>query len=172
MEEIEYSFFLNDAETVAKFLLGKILEFDGKKARIVETEAYLDENDPASRASKGKNKVSDMMKEEFGKILIYNVHKYYMLNFVTREKGVANAVLIRALEPLNFEAKTSGPGLLTIALGIDKKLNGQILGQSIKIFGDKYVFDTSKSFRIGVSKDSKRKLRFFIEGNKFVSNPP
>ncbi|MGD2072704.1 MAG: DNA-3-methyladenine glycosylase, partial [Candidatus Thorarchaeota archaeon] len=80
-------FFDRRADIVARELLGKILVVGGKKGKIVETEAYFDERDPASRASKGENKVSKMMIQEAGRILVYNVHKYKMLNFVTEKKG-------------------------------------------------------------------------------------
>src|SRR6056297_455640 len=105
--KISRDFFERPADVVAKDLLGKVLvrKIDGKtfKARIVETEAYFSENDPASRASKGKTKISEMMWESPGRILVYNVHMYKMFNFVTYKKGKASAVLIRALEPLNFQ---------------------------------------------------------------------
>src|SRR6056297_3348239 len=142
---ISREFFERPADVVARDLLGKVLvrrvngqEYRGK---IVETEAYFSENDPASRASKGKTKVSEMMWESPGRILIYNVHMYKMLNFVTDKKGIASAVLIRAIEPLNFQERCSthkpareinkkqnslpricsGPCLLTRSLGINKE---------------------------------------------------
>src|SRR6056297_594471 len=104
---ISREFFERPADVVARDLLGKILvrKINGKiyKGKIVETEAYFGEEDPASRASKGKTKISEMMWESPGKILVYNVHMYKMFNFVTYKKGKASAVLIRALEPLNFQ---------------------------------------------------------------------
>ncbi len=170
-------FFARDADIVARELLGKVLcrKIDNNvlKAKIVETEAYFDEKDPASRASKGENKVSKMMKQEPGKILVYNVHKYKMLNFVSGKKGVASAVLIRAVEPLNFEAKTSGPGLLTSALKINDEFHGKFQDEKnllwVEESADNEEFEIVKSFRIGVTKDLPEKLRFYIKGNKFVS---
>ena len=178
MRKIKKDFFERPADIVAKDLLGKILirKFSGKilKAKIVETEAYFSEEDPASRASKGKNKISEMMWEEPGTIMIYNVHKYKMFNLVTDKKNKASAVLIRALEPLNFSGRCSGPGLLTETLKINKEgFHGKSITNLREIFlskpdlKEKIVF--GKSHRIGVTKDLSEEYRFYIKGNKFVS---
>ena len=172
MKKITSEFFLRKPDVIAKMLLGKILVFGSKRARIVETEAYFDSKDPASRASKGENKVHKMMKEEEGRILVYNVHMYKMLNFVCGKKGKAGAILIRAIEPLNFKGRCNGPGLLTDSLGIKDKHHGQRLGEEINLFEDFYSVDSKDlgtSNRIGVTKDLKKPYRFFIKGNKFVS---
>ncbi len=177
--KISKKFFLKDTETIARDLLRKVLvrKINSKvlRARIVETEAYLGEEDPASYASKGDNKVSKMMKEQGGKILIYNVHKYKMLNFVTAEKGKPRAVLIRALEPLNFKRRCCGPGLLTLALDIDDRFHGQDILKNKEIWLEEQDIDKTKekeivkAFRIGVRQDLPKKLRFYIKGNEHVS---
>ena len=109
------NFFLKPADKVAKNLLGKILcrKIDNKifRAKIIETEAYFGEKDPASWARFGKRKSNILMWDSPGKILIKNVHKYKMLNFITGKKDEASAVLIRALEPLNFNGRCSMPPL-------------------------------------------------------------
>jgi len=170
MKKTSLRFFDRNAEIVAKDLLGKILVHGAKKARIVETEAYFDAKDPASRASKGDNKVHRMMKESPGKVLVYNVHMHKMLNFVCHKKGKANAVLIRAVEPLNFSGRCKGPGLLTASLGVKDRHHGQNMGEEIGVWQDNFEkFKIGKSNRIGVTKDLKKHLRFFIKGNKFVS---
>ncbi|MFW6233069.1 MAG: DNA-3-methyladenine glycosylase [Nanoarchaeota archaeon] len=178
MEKILKNFFNKKANIVAKELLGKVLVRkigdNLLKSRIVETEAYFGLNDPASRASKGKNKISEIMFEDSGKILVYNVHKYLMFNIVTSQKGNAQAVLIRALEPLNFKARCNGPGLLTQALEISKKeFHGKdILNNNLVWIEENNKdkdFEIIKSFRIGVSKDLNIPLRFYIKDNKFVS---
>ncbi len=167
---MDKSFFDRNPEIVAKELLGKILIVNNLRARIVETEAYFGEYDPASWASKGDNKVSRMMNEEFGKILIYNVHKYKMLNFVTGKIGQKGAVLIRAVEPLNFQAKCTGPGLLTIALGINDKFHGCEIGKKIKLVDCKEIIENiAKTSRIGVRQDLEKPLRFYIKNNKYIS---
>jgi len=177
--KLKKDFFARDAKTVAQELLGKVLvrKINGKelRARIIETESYFGESDPASRASKGKNKISDMMWEAPGKILVYNVHMYKMFNVVTGKKGEASAVLIRALEPLNFEGRCSGPGLLTNCLEIDKKFHGKEIFELDEFFIEDdlnrrgEIFEIVESFRIGVTKDLDEPLRFYIKNNGFVS---
>lgn len=177
-KEIARTFFKRPADIVAKDLLGKILvrKINGKffRARIVETEAYFGEEDPASRASKGKNKISEMMWESPGKIMVYNVHKYKMFNFVTDQERVASAVLIRALEPINFSLRCSGPGLLTESLKINKEdFHGKSIFDldeiSLETLDREKNFEIKRSFRIGVRKDLPEKHRYYIKGNKFIS---
>lgn len=171
---MDKEFFLRDAEQVARELLGKILvrNIDGRriKARIVETEAYYDEDDPASRACKNGD-LRETMKMKAGTVLVYGVHNSWLVNIVTGREGEASAVLLRAAEPLNFSEKCSGPGLLTRAMSIDKKFHKQNLfnNKSIWIEEGEKDFEIEKSFRIGVRKDLPRKLRFYIKDNKHVS---
>lgn len=123
-------FFNRDAEIVARELLGKIIvrriSDNGVnkelKAKIVETEAYFDERDPASRARQNGD-LRDTMKMKAGTILVYGVHNSWLVNIVTGSEGEASAVLIRAVEPLNLEGKCNGPGLLTKSLRINKNLH-------------------------------------------------
>jgi DNA-3-methyladenine glycosylase len=173
--KIGREFFQRKADIVARELLGKILvrkiNGDILKSKIVETEAYFGEEDPASRAHKGKNKISEMMWEAPGKILVYNVHMHKMFNFIADKKGIASAVFIRAVEPLNFDLRCSGPGLLTTALKIDKNFHGKNILElnELKIEDSNERFEVAQRFRIGVTKDLDIPLRFYIKGNKFVS---
>ncbi|MEM5870139.1 MAG: DNA-3-methyladenine glycosylase [Candidatus Aenigmatarchaeota archaeon] len=191
MKLLEKKFFERSPEKVAKELLGKILvrKLNGKilSGRIVEVEAYFGEEDPASRAYLGRPKYCvQLMKDEPGKILIYNVHNNWMFNVVAHERGKTGAVLIRAIEPIegmeemkeNRKTRdvfdlTKGPGKLSKALAIDKSLNGIDSTKEespINFFdvGDKN-FEIDCSYRIGVKKDLAKPLRFFIKDNKFVS---
>jgi DNA-3-methyladenine glycosylase len=181
-------FFERDPEVVAKELLGKklIRRLDKSflEGIIVETEAYFGFDDPASRAFNGKKTFNKLMWDEPGKIFIYNVHKYWMFNIVAHERGIG-AVLIRAIEPtLGLEVMkthrsvkkdvdlTNGPGKLTLALKIDKSLNGisvTSIDSEIIIVNNILEFKIGQSHRIGVTKDLEKKLRFFIKGNRFVS---
>ncbi len=167
-------FFERSPEAVARELLGKIIvrKIGNRELRskIVETEAYFDERDPASRACK-KGDLRETMKMRAGTILVFGVHNNWLLNFVTGFEGEASAVLIRALEPLNFQGRCCGPGLLTKALKIGKKFHKRnINNKEIWLLDDKKRdFEIIKGFRIGVSKDLKKPLRFYIEGNKYVS---
>ncbi|MEM3405906.1 MAG: DNA-3-methyladenine glycosylase [Candidatus Pacearchaeota archaeon] len=168
-----------DAEKTANYLLGKNLcrKINGKilKAKIVETEAYFDEKDPASRACKNGD-LKETMKMKAGTILVYGVHNNWLINIVTGKKGKAQAVLIRAVEPLNFKAKTNGPGLLTKSLFIDKKFHKKNIFDCKELYLEiekkdkrKKEFKVEKDFRIGVKKDLYKKLRFYIKGNDYIS---
>ena len=93
---------------------------------------------------------------------------------VTDEKGKASAVLIRAIEPLNFLGKCNGPGLLTKALKIGKGFHKKNIINNKEIWienGNDESFEIMERFRIGVKKDLERPLRFYISDNKFVSRP-
>jgi len=171
------SFYKRNPKEVAIKLLGKFLvrKINGKKliGKIVETEAYFGKEDPASRASIGFPKyVVDALYGEVGLTLIYMVHANWLLNVVAHEKNKAGAVLIRAIEPINFKADTKGPGKLTRALKIDKSLHAKpVYKASSKIYicDNKEKFEIESSKRIGVVKDVNENLRFFIKGNRWVS---
>jgi DNA-3-methyladenine glycosylase len=189
---LQYRFYSRDTALVAMSLLGKILvrNLSGKEfgGIIVETEAYYGENDPASRAYKGKKMYNQVMYEEPGHLFIYNVHQYWMLNFVAHERGQVGGVLIRAINPMfGIEAMlrnrpvddllglTSGPGRLTLALSVDKSLNGLPVTSkdcAIYVKENKLDFQMGKSHRIGVKRDLERKLRYYVKGDKFVSVKP
>jgi DNA-3-methyladenine glycosylase len=188
-EVLQREFYERDPETVAKELLGKMLiRKSGKnhlEGIIVETEAYYGLNDPASRAYHGIKDYNKPMWKEPGRAFIYNVHKYWMFNIVAHKPNNIGAVLIRAIEPTkgieimkkNRPAKklfdlTNGPGKLTIALKINKDLNGlpvTLRESETTIANNNMEFEIGSSHRIGIRKDLERKLRFFIKGNKFVS---
>lgn len=166
-------FFSRSADEVARDLLGCVLVFKNShqefRARIVETEAYFDESDPASRAvSNGDLRATMEMKP--GTILVYGVHNSWLLNIVTGSLGDASAVLIRALEPLNFEGNCSGPGRLTKALGIDKLLHKKMLGVDMGVEeGEDFEEEVVRTNRIGVREDLDEKMRFYIKDNPCVS---
>ena len=190
MKTIFKKFYIRDPAVVAKGLLGKIIIRKlGNKlllGKIVETEAYYGKNDPASRAFTTP-KMAEQMWNEGGRTFIYMVHNSWLLNVVTGKKGIPSAVLIRAVEPLNNlellkdhrKGKdgfllANGPGKLTQAFKITKEHH------NIKVYGKKSDLIIAsppkkehlpiiRAHRIGVSKDLKRKLRFFIKDNKWVS---
>jgi len=165
-------FFLRSPDIVAKELLGKIIHVNGKKAKIVETEAYFGSEDPASRARQNGD-LKKTMEMDAGTILVYGVHNSWLINFVTGIIDEAAAVLIRAVEPLNFEGKGNGPGLLTKSLDIDKSFHKKHLiedkGYINLSEGNEEDFEIVKSNRIGVSEDLKEPMRFYIKGNKWIS---
>jgi DNA-3-methyladenine glycosylase len=174
--KLSQNFFQRKADLVAKDLIGKILvrKLGNKelKSRIIETEAYFNEKDPASRACKHGD-LRETMKMKSGTLLIYGVHNNWLMNFVTDKEEEASAVLIRALEPLNFTANCSGPGLLTKALKIDKKLHKKDLINNKKIGVEEDInkdnLEIVSSFRIGIKKDLPEPFRFYLKDSKFVS---
>jgi len=189
VEVFPLRFYEESPEIVAKNLLGKFLfkrEDDAfLGGLIVETEAYYGFEDPASRAFGGIKNYNITMQEEPGRVFIYNVHKYWMLNIVAHGPNRIGAVLIRALQPTEgieimkrnrpvreITDLTTGPGKLTLALGIDKHLNGVPVTSSesqIFVANNNVKFEIGSSRRIGVKKDLNQNLRFFIKGNEFVS---
>jgi DNA-3-methyladenine glycosylase len=156
---------------VAKELLGKLIVVqrdEERLARIVETEAYL-RNDPASHSYRGLTKRNASMFKGPAILYVFTIHRQNCMNVVTK---VGEAVLIRAAEPVkNVFGKTSGPGLLTKALGIGRKDDGlSLLGPPIYIADDGYKPNTiAVSRRIGISRGKDLPLRFYIKGNRFVS---
>lgn len=176
MKPLPRSFYRRNTVAVARELLGKfIIRKIGRRklvGKIVETEAYHD-NDPASHAYRGITPRCAPMFEEPGHAYVYFIYgNHYCLNFVTERYGKAGAVLIRAIEPVsNIKTPTNGPGKLTKALKIDKKFNRADLtrGKLIITVGKREKFDIIRAKRIGLSKASNRKLRFYIKGNKYVS---
>ena len=188
-EPLPKPFYERDPAEVAEELLGNILvrrlPATTLSGPIVETEAYYGLKDPASRAREGIKSYNRLMWGEPGLAFIYNVHKYWMLNIVAHEPEKVGAVLIRAIEPVHgldamrknrgiekVEELTNGPGKLTVALQVDKGLNGVPVTSyesGVTIAVNNMDFRTGSSHRIGVRKDLRKKLRFFIEGNRFVS---
>ena len=186
---LDRHFYERDQEAVAKELLGKRLirrvETHILAGLIVETEAYYGLDDPASRAYQGPKKYNKLMWDEPGRVFIYNVHKYWMLNIVAHNLNQVGAVLIRAIEPregievmkrnravTKLFNLANGPGKLTIALMIDKRVNGELATScKSKLFvtDSEIKPEIGQSYRIGVTKDLDRKLRFFIKGNEYVS---
>jgi DNA-3-methyladenine glycosylase len=126
---LDASFFARDTREVARDVLDKVLvrEVDGKVlwGRLVEVEAYLGPADLAAHSRGGRRTArTEVMFGAPGHAYVYFTYgMHWCLNFVTREAGVPQAVLVRALEPGPGVGRCGGPGLLTRALGIDGALN-------------------------------------------------
>jgi DNA-3-methyladenine glycosylase len=181
---------------VARDLLGKIVRVQVGKmemcaGRIVETEAYGGPLDRASHAWKGKTARNESM---FGRpgtayiYLCYGIHR--MFNVVTAPEGIAAAVLIRGVEPIEGLEKmakrrklpahhfrlTAGPGALSQAMGIQKKWDrSDLVCGPIRIEDDGMRFSNTEiqaGRRIGVGyagPAAKFPWRFLIRGNPWVS---
>jgi DNA-3-methyladenine glycosylase len=166
---------------VARDLLGKWLVHRSngleRIGRIVEVEAYVGPHDLAAHSSKGLTERTKVMFGPPGHAYVYFVYgMYYCVNVVTEPEGHGSAVLLRALEPVkNIQDRTSGPGLLCRAMGIDKRLNG------MDLLSDEFFVclpsaaepvTIMKRPRVGVDYArhwARRHLRFYVKGNPFVS---
>ena len=192
------SFYAGDAVTIARKLLGCILwrTIDGEvlSARIVETEAYLGANDRASHARGGlRTPRNEAMYLPGGHAYVYFTYgMYYCVNVVTGEADIAEAVLLRAAQPISgmetmkrnrAKAKReadllSGPGKLCMGLQIDRALNGaSLLGEELFITKRDHPVsddDIAVTPRVGIDNSGEAAhwpLRFFLGGNRFVSAP-
>jgi DNA-3-methyladenine glycosylase len=197
MKKIPLSFYRRkDVVLIAKELVGKILvtNFDGviTSGRIVETEAYVAHTDKASHSFGGKRTArNEHMYADAGTAYVYICYgMHQMMNIVTNEKNIPDAVLIRAVEPIegiNIMLKrtgkklldktiTRGPGNVGKALGIFKQHSGNhLFGNEIYLMDDHFKIDPEQigtSARIGVESagaDALRPYRFYLRGNKYVS---
>lgn len=182
------SFYARDTVTVARELLGNILVHrspEGISAgRIVETEAYI-QGDPACHASRGMTPRNRVMFGPPGHAYVYFIYgMYYCFNAVSAPEGVGEAVLIRALEPVEgihlmrlrrgrerMAELCGGPARLVQAMGITRHHNGADLTNGTlficrgKTLREKIVATT----RIGIKEGAELPLRFYIEGNPYIS---
>jgi len=155
MKELRKDFFNQDTIKVARGLVGKILQVDIIKARILEVEAYKD--DKASHA-RTKTPRSRIMYETYGHVYVYFIYgMYHCLNITTDSKP--GAVLIRAIDYPGCD----GPGKLSKKLKITLKDNGTVLGRRIKILDDDFRPIIKTSERIGIKEDKHLKWRFYME---------
>ena len=155
---------------------------------IVESEAYLGEIDEAAHSFglKETPRLASMYKEP-GTIYIYNMHTHLMLNVVVQEKGIPEAILIRAIEPYKGMALmsdrrgktgfvvTDGPGKLTKAMDITKLDDGTLAWEPplrIDVETRKIPKKIELSPRVGIPNKGKwtdALLRYTVVGNPYVS---
>jgi DNA-3-methyladenine glycosylase len=179
----------------AKKLLGKklLIEHEGEflGGYIVEVEAYLGVVDMAAHSYNGRRtpKVESMYKAG-GTIYVYTMHGHNMINIVMQKEGIPEGVLIRGLQPTegiefmqaNRDAGsfnlTNGPGKLTKALGITREFNGTTLNTGriwLDEAGGRKPKKINSSPRIGIPNKGRwtdELLRFYVEGNPYVSAMP
>lgn len=177
------------ADKAAKRLLGCVLErhLDGHtlRVRIVETEAY-DEADPGSHTFRGETMRNKIMFERAGYLYVYFIYgMHFCCNVVTGKAGHGEAVLIRAVEPIDGEKymsvrranrsgieMTNGPSKLCQALAITKELNGHFLKyEPLKLIMNPELPSHSivQTTRIGLKQGSETPWRFYIKENDYVS---
>jgi len=199
---LERQFYERDAREVSKDLLGKVLVHvvDGKvlKGKIVETEAYIGDIDKACHAYNGKRTLRvEPLYGKAGVAYIYLIYgMYHCFNIVTEKEGIAQAVLIRAVEPVegieemcrlrfkkDFDSLkksqiknlTSGPGKLCIALDLTRENNKQDLCEGnlyVEPMDGKEEFKIVEDKRIGIDYAEEAKdflWRYYIKDNPYVS---
>src|SRR6266404_6740344 len=184
---LDRSFYTRPTVEVARDLLGKIIVHGETSGRIVETEAYLGLNDAAAHSARGITPRTRVIFGHPGHAYVYFIYGMHeCLNLVAEPEGTAGCVLIRALEPLTGlprmrrrrpaarrdEDLANGPGKLTRALAITLRHNGVDVTRGPLTVHAPANADPIKigvSRRIGITKSPDLPLRFYIEGNRFVS---
>ncbi len=188
-----------DVILIAKELIGKVIVTDFNSlitsGRIVETEAYIGLTDRASHSFGGKRTArNEHMYANAGTAYVYICYgMHHLFNVVTNVKEVPDAVLIRAVEPLNGisimlqrtgklkpgNTLTKGPGNVAKALGISKNHSGtNLVKDEIYIADDGFKIENNSigiSRRIGIESSGDAVLkpyRFYVKGNPFVSGYP
>lgn len=188
---IPCEFFKKKTEIVAQKLLGQIIvrqlpTGEMLAAQIVETEAYLPQDDLSNHAAVGRTKRNNAMWHDGGIAYVYKIYGvHYCFNIVTESENLGCAVLIRAAEPLagieimqelrgteNVGQLLKGPGNFARAFGFTSEdtfkscCAPELFIQKDKSIPLKDIFATP---RIGISKAVELPLRYIIKGSPFVS---
>jgi DNA-3-methyladenine glycosylase len=190
------SFYARPTLTVARDLLGSVLARRHPetgailKGVIVESEAYVGEEDKACHARAGRTPRTSVMYGRPGHAYVYFTYgMHYMLNVVTEPEGSPAAVLIRAVEPLEGledmrrargldrpHLLTSGPGKLCQAFALDLGQNGaDLLGSQLWIEPGRPIAETAvaTSARIGCETAAAPwdliPWRFYVAESRFVT---
>jgi DNA-3-methyladenine glycosylase len=165
----------------ARFLLGKVLvrRLRGGvlAARVVETEAYLGEQDEAAHAYRGRTPRTEPLYGPPGNLYVYFVYgMHHCLNVAVDREGVPGCVLIRAAEPLPGSGLAAdacrGPGRLCRSLGIDRRLSGRHLFEPVArltLREGEPPTCIGVSPRVGIRHAALRPLRFFDTASAALS---
>ena len=180
-------FYARPTVEVARDLLGAYLVHGPCVGRIVETEAYVGVHDLAAHASRGLTPRTQVIFGPPGHAYVYLIYGMYeCLNLVAEPDGHAGCVLIRALEPVagiaemrrrrptarRVEDLASGPGKLTLALGITRRHNGQDVTRGplvVRRPARTEPVPIAVTPRVGITRSADWPLRFHLAGNPFVS---
>jgi DNA-3-methyladenine glycosylase len=182
------SFFARHTLEVARDLLGRYLVHETSGGRligqIVEVEAYRGPRDPASHAYRMTPRSKIMWGRPGTAYVYFTYGNHYCMNVVTEREGVAGAVLLRALEPIegieemakrrgtaDVNLLASGPGRLTEAMNIGPKQNGVDLtdGSLYIARGHRAALRIRTGPRIGIRTAVDRPWRFYMAGHPCVS---
>jgi DNA-3-methyladenine glycosylase len=168
-------------------MLVRVLAEGVAAGRIVETEAY-GIGDPAGHAYRGITPRNRALFLERAHAYVYVAYgSSFMLNVSSEAPGVGAGVLIRAIEPTRGIAimeqnrgtervrdLARGPGRLSAALEIDRRLDGIDLCQAGPLWlgsDGRVSGEIGQSKRIGITRAADSLLRFYLRGNRFVSGP-
>ena len=176
-------FFARSVHEVAPDLIGATLLVDGVGGRIVEVEAY-DQQDPASHAYRGRTPRNAAMFGPPGHAYVYRSYGvHWCLNLVCAGEGVPEAVLVRALEPKrglelqqsrrgveNVRQLCSGPGKLCQALGITREHDGLALDvPPFRLEARADVPEIVTGPRIGITRATDLRWRYMSAGSPYLS---
>jgi DNA-3-methyladenine glycosylase len=166
-------------EQAARFLLGQILVRRGRRplaSRIVETEAYLGEGDPAAHSFRGPTPRTRPLWGPPGTVYVYFIYgMHHCLNVAVDREGAPGCVLIRAAEPLGVPPHRSmtGPGRLCRALGLDLRDSGSDLfapASRLHLREGTPPPGISVATRVGIRLAAERPLRFYDASSAAVSS--
>jgi DNA-3-methyladenine glycosylase len=181
-------FYARAATQLAPELLGchLVLRRAGQQlaGRIVEVEAYLGVGqDPASHAHHGLTPRNREMFATPGRLYVYFAYgMHFCMNVVCESRGVAGAVLLRAVEPLAGESimsdrrgrggtdLTNGPAKLAQAFGVDLRCNGwDLVRGRLGIWPGPPPARIGRSARVGIRLGTELPYRWFDADSRFVS---
>jgi len=179
------AFFDRSVHDIAPDLIGTTLLVDGVGGTIVEVEAYHHE-DPAAHGFNGRTARNAAMFGPAGHAYVYRSYGlHWCLNFVCGPEGVANAVLIRALEPVagiaamrarrnmqDVRLLCAGPGRLCQALAITRAHDSLPLDKPpFRLLARPNKVDIAVGRRIGITKAAEKPWRYGLAGSRFLSKP-
>jgi DNA-3-methyladenine glycosylase len=183
--QLTRAFFERSVHAVAPELIGATLLVDGVGGTIVEVEAY-DHEDPAAHGFGGRTARNASMFGPAGHAYVYLIYGlYWCLNLVCEPEGVANAVLIRAIEPTagipamqkrrklgDVRLLCAGPGRLCEALGVTRAHDGLALdAPPFRLLARSQAAALAVGPRIGISKAMDKPWRYGLAGSRFLSKP-
>jgi DNA-3-methyladenine glycosylase len=182
-ERLTREFFARSVHEVAPALIGAMLLVDGVGGRIVEVEAY-DQDDPASHGFRGPTARTASMFGPPGHAYVYRSYGvHWCINLVCAEEGRAEAALLRALEPTQglaamrerrgleaTRALCSGPGKLCQALGISQAHDGLPLDEPpFELLARDAEPELAIGPRIGITRAVDQPWRYGLAGSPFLS---
>lgn len=191
---LDRSFFHRDPLTCARELIGCELVWGDCAGIVVETEAYFALGDEACHTFARPSARAFVAERDAGAAYVYfNYGMYWLLNVLVKGGSADGFVLLRAIEPVcgadvmaqrrsahrkskraHPHALCSGPGKLTIALGVDGRDHGRDLcgGKAVGFHAGAGDVEVEADVRVGISKAVHLPWRFLLRGSPFISLRP